>query len=233
MISDAETSTFYHLLDGFTGSSPIFPLPDFVLFPKTGHSFHIFEQRYKEMIKDALASDRFITLALLKEGWKDDYEGDPDFYNIGTLAYIFKAKEQSNGDYNITVMGMHKVEINEATKTHSYRRGAMTIQSEIVHWGSETADREELERLFTRFLNLSDSEADLDQFVNPLINPEMLTNLICAVMPIASVEQQKMLELPDVGLRNDILRRFIEKEIAAETKYDVLKPVFPLPPDWN
>nr|MBC8479285.1 hypothetical protein [FCB group bacterium] len=62
---------------------------------------------------------------------------------------------------------------------------------------------------------------------------EMLTNLICAVMPIASVEQQKMLELPDVGLRNDILRRFIEKEIAAETKYDVLKPVFPLPPDWN
>ena len=48
---------------------PIFPLPNVVLFPNVFLPLHIFEARYREMIADALASDRMIGMVLLRPGW--------------------------------------------------------------------------------------------------------------------------------------------------------------------
>jgi len=221
------------ILKNYNGSSPIFPLPDFVLFPKTGHQFRIFEPRYKDMIKDALDSQRLITMALLKPGWEDDYEGDPPIYNVGTLSYLFKSKDLDNGEYNIMLMGLEKVIINEATKIHSYRRGAMTVIQDNVSWSSELEDRDRLVGLFSEFLELSKSNPKDNLFDNPAINTQMLTNLICSIIPIPIPEQQKLLELPDTGLRLDILIQYIQSLIETETQIDELKDILPLPEDWN
>ena len=54
---------------------PLFPLPNVVLFPNVFLPLHIFEPRYREMVADALASDRMIGMVLLRPGWERDYEG--------------------------------------------------------------------------------------------------------------------------------------------------------------
>ena len=56
---------------------PIFPLPGVVLFPGVFLPLHIFEPRYREMVADALSTDRMIGMALLRDGWQHDYEGRP------------------------------------------------------------------------------------------------------------------------------------------------------------
>ena len=56
---------------------PIFPLPNVVLFPNVFLPLHIFESRYRAMVKDALASDRIIGMVLLQPGFEANYEGRP------------------------------------------------------------------------------------------------------------------------------------------------------------
>ena len=53
------------ILEKFSGSSPLFPLPDFVLFPLTGYTFRIFEERYIEMVEDVLQNGQPAGLLLL------------------------------------------------------------------------------------------------------------------------------------------------------------------------
>ena len=73
------------ILKNFKGIAPIFPLPNFVMFPKTAYSFNIFEPRYKELVSDILTEDKFFCSALLKE---PDTNENPIFHSHGTLCYI-------------------------------------------------------------------------------------------------------------------------------------------------
>ena len=57
------------ILKKYSGSSPIFPLPNVVMFPNVGNEFYIFEPRYKEMIKDVIENEKFVTITLLKPGY--------------------------------------------------------------------------------------------------------------------------------------------------------------------
>ena len=56
---------------------PLFPLPNVVLFPNVFLPLHIFEDRYRDMVTDALVEDRIIGMVLLRPGWEDNYEGRP------------------------------------------------------------------------------------------------------------------------------------------------------------
>ncbi len=52
---------------------PLFPLPNVVLFPNVFLPLHIFEARYRAMVRDALAGDRMIGMVLLRPGFEADY----------------------------------------------------------------------------------------------------------------------------------------------------------------
>ena len=94
------------VLKGFKGSSPIFPLPNFVMFPKTAYSFNIFESRYKELISDILNGDKLFCTSLLQSCSDDKYLESPNFHKIGSLCYVIEHKELKNGNYNIIVSGL-------------------------------------------------------------------------------------------------------------------------------
>ncbi len=49
---------------------PLFPLPSVVLFPGVFLPLHIFEPRYRDLVADALATDRLIGMVLLRDGWE-------------------------------------------------------------------------------------------------------------------------------------------------------------------
>ena len=62
------------LLKKYSGSSPIFPLPNIVMFPTVGNEFLIFEPRNKEMVENVIENEKFITMTLLKPNWQDNYD---------------------------------------------------------------------------------------------------------------------------------------------------------------
>jgi Lon protease-like protein len=61
----------------FCGVARLFPLPNVVLYPHVMQPLHIFEERYREMLEDALAGDKLIAMAMLEPGWEADYDSRP------------------------------------------------------------------------------------------------------------------------------------------------------------
>jgi uncharacterized protein len=104
---------------------PIFPLPNVVLFPNVFLPLHIFEARYREMVADALASDRLIGMVLLRPGWERDYEGRPPVYPIGCSGVITHVERLADGRYNIVLRGLERFRIAGEEDGKAYRRASI------------------------------------------------------------------------------------------------------------
>src|SRR4051812_8495980 len=110
---------------------PLFPLPNVVLFPNVFLPLHIFEPRYREMVADALASDRLIGMVLLRPGWERwEQRGQnpgtqPPVYPIGCSGVITHVERIADGRYNIVLRGVERFRIEREDHQRSYRRAAV------------------------------------------------------------------------------------------------------------
>src|SRR3954451_20726245 len=104
---------------------PLFPLPNVVLFPNVFLPLHIFEPRYREMVADALASDRMIGMVLLKPGWEHEYEGHPPVYPIGSNGVTTHVERLDDGCYNIVLRGVERFCILAEDHERAYRRATI------------------------------------------------------------------------------------------------------------
>src|SRR5580765_8245486 len=109
---------------------PIFPLPNVVLFPNVFLPLHIFEPRYREMVADAVKSDRLIGMALLQPGWQRDYEGRPPVFPVGCSGVITHVERLPDGRYNIVLRGLERFRIVQEDHQRAYRRGIVESLTE-------------------------------------------------------------------------------------------------------
>src|SRR5688572_5282897 len=101
---------------------PIFPLPNVVHFPGVAVPLHVFEPRYRLLIRDALAGDKRMTLALLQPGYESDYYGAPAVYPIACAGEITTHQELADGRYYIVVMGLSRITLEEQVQSAPYRK---------------------------------------------------------------------------------------------------------------
>src|SRR5688572_12253917 len=130
---------------------PIFPLPNVVLFPNVFLPLHIFEARYREMVADALASDRLIGMTLLRPGWERDYEGRPPVYAIGCSGVITHVERLPDGRYNLVLRGLERFRIVEEDSAKAYRRAAI---EPLIERPLETDDRQAVKNTRARLETL-------------------------------------------------------------------------------
>jgi Lon protease-like protein len=102
-------------------SLPLFPLPNTVLFPGVYLPLHIFEPRYREMVRDALDDDRIIGMTLLKPGFEAEYEGRPPIYRVGCAGLITHAAPLTDGRFNIVLQGLERFRVVEEDHSRPYR----------------------------------------------------------------------------------------------------------------
>ena len=100
---------------------PVFPLPDVVLFPGIRIPLHVFELRYRTMVRDALSGTRTLALATLKPGWEHDYHGSPAFHPIGCLASFEQVQWLPNDCYDLVVAGTTRVRFGTVRREFPYR----------------------------------------------------------------------------------------------------------------
>ena len=101
---------------------PLFPLPSVVLFPSVFLPLHIFEPRYRDMVADALASDRMIGMVLSRPEASPGDSHVPSVYAIGCSGVITHVEQLADGRYNIVLRGVERFRILEEDRTLSYRR---------------------------------------------------------------------------------------------------------------
>ncbi len=100
---------------------PVFPLPDVVLFPHAEMGLHVFELRYRTMVRDALSAERLIALATLAPGWERDYQGSPAFHPLGCIARFEDVVWLPNDYYDLRVRGFMRVRFGRVVREYPYR----------------------------------------------------------------------------------------------------------------
>ncbi|HYO78162.1 MAG TPA: LON peptidase substrate-binding domain-containing protein, partial [Thermoanaerobaculia bacterium] len=122
---------------------PLFPLPNVVFFPHTRLPLHVFEPRYRELIKDVLESDQRFGIVLLKPGWESDYHGTPPLHSVGTLGTVEQAVALDEGRYNIMVRGDVRVRILDEVSRVPYRTARVVAEPEIERSAQQAWEQRE------------------------------------------------------------------------------------------
>ena len=97
---------------------PVFPLSNFIIFPKTSVPLNIFEPRYIDMIDDAMKGNRMIGMIQPKSC----NQKTPDLYKIGCVGKITSFNETEDGRYLIVLSGISRFKIVEELKNQKLYR---------------------------------------------------------------------------------------------------------------
>ena len=88
----------------FPKTIPVFPLSNFIIFPKTTVPLNIFEPRYIDMVNDCMKSNKM--LGMIQPKSFGDNENVPKLYEIGCLGKITSFSETEDGRYLIELKGL-------------------------------------------------------------------------------------------------------------------------------
>jgi hypothetical protein len=116
---------------------PVFPLPGVVLFPGAEMSLHVFELRYRTMVRDALSGERRIALATLSAGWEREYEASPGFHSLGCVARFEEVSWLPNDCYDLRVRGTLRVRFGPPTREFPYRACPVEALAEAPYTESD------------------------------------------------------------------------------------------------
>ncbi len=202
-----------------TSRLPLFPLGT-VLFPGLVLPLHVFEERYRELIRDLDArpeDDREFGVVAIKEGWEaGPGRGDgspPVLHEIGCTAEVQEIKALPDGRYDVVTVGRRRFRIVSVdTSATSY----LTAE---VHWLDEPEGRPaELDRLvpgvldrFQQYLRLLRPDVGGEQLPD---DPEVLSHVIAATMALDLPERQSLLAAPGTAARLRAERSLLHRELA-------------------
>ncbi len=186
---------------------PVFPLAGALLFPRAQLPLHIFEPRYRDMVRDALAGDRLIGMIQPRGAGEP-----PPLFEIGCLGRIAGAEEMEDGRFNIVLEGVGRFRVVREAKVDTlYRqvdaeRGGFDDSAEPEPLG--LAQRAELEREARRYADALGYSVDWEAVTR--LDDEMLVNAIAQVAPLDTGSKQALLEAPDLAERCDLLVQFVQ-----------------------
>jgi hypothetical protein len=194
---------------------PLFPLSGAILFPRSQLPLHIFEQRYREMVRDAI--DGAGRIAMIQPLRLDDDNQAP-LYEVGCIGEIIGVEELDDGRFNIVLLGSNRFRlIGEAKVDAPYR----CADADITAFDDSEPEplaiiqRAEVEREARRLgdaLGLAVDWAAVAQ-----LDDEMLVNAICQVAPFDVGAKQALLEQATLAGRADLLVQLMQFQRMAVT----------------
>lgn len=191
---------------------PVFPLPNVVLFPRVVLPLHIFEPRYREMVRDAAGKrPPLIGMALLRGNWQEQYEGTPEIFAIGCVGEMMRVVPLPDGRFNIVLQGIREYRIKEEILTKSYRQA-------VVEWQPPsreplpTEQRKELDHLLEAYLP---NNQTLQKFLaERTVEDEFFVNFFAFHLDLLPIEKQSLLEAQTTPERATRLRDILDFKLT-------------------
>ena len=110
---------------------PVFPLSNFIIFPKTTVPLNIFEPRYIDMINDSMKSNKFI--GMIQPKTSIDNRSRPELHEVGCLGKITSFRETDDGRYLIELKGVLRFKKNKEIDTKNKYRLLEVTYNEFLH----------------------------------------------------------------------------------------------------
>jgi len=188
---------------------PIFALPNVVLFPGVPLPLHIFEPRYRDMVRDASAGPEIIGLSLLRGSWREQYEARPEIFEIGCAAKIINVDAASDGTFDIVLHGMREFAIRRHIFAKSYRQAEVTWRSSGER-ALPAERRARLTRLLSRFLEAAPDSPAQRLLDDGFLTDELLVHFFSFAVDIVPLEKQALLEARTLPERAERLAEVLE-----------------------
>lgn len=193
---------------------PLFPLHT-VLFPYAQLQLHVFEPRYREMVRYCTQNDIGFGVVLIREG---EETGQSDPYMVGTAVRIAKVQTYDDGQMDVRIVGQRRFRIrrlDEESKPYIVGYVEPVIEAEIE--GLPTV--ESLSRLIKKsvqeYIQSEFLRADVKvQHINLPSEPVALSFVVANMLKIENIDKQRLLETTDTLSRLSELVPILEQHIV-------------------
>ena len=199
---------------------PLFPLSGAILFPRSHLPLHIFEERYRAMVQDAMAGPGRIAMIQPTEN------KTPSLYQVGCIGELVGVEELDDGRFNIMLLGSQRFRlISEADSGTPYRQA--DIDTDAFDDGDpeplSSIQRAEVEREARRFGDALSLAVDWDAVGR--LDDEMLVNAIAQVAPFDAGAKQALLEEVTLAGRADLVVQLMQFQRLAPGGADMTQTV--------
>jgi Lon protease-like protein len=192
---------------------PLFPLPGAILFPRSQLPLHIFEPRYREMVRDSIDGSGRIAMI---QPHRVDHDNEAPLYEVGCVGEIVGVEELDDGKFNIVLLGSNRFRlIREAEVDAAYRCADVDIEAfdDEEPPPLSLGQRAEVEREARRLGDAMGLAVDWDAVSR--LDDEMLVNAIAQVAPFDVGAKQALLEQATLEARADLLVQLMQFHRAA------------------
>jgi ATP-dependent Lon protease len=192
-----------------TAPLPMFPLGT-VLFPTMVLPLHVFEPRYRALVRDCLDGDGEFGVVLIERG--SEVGGGDVRTDVGTVARILEVEALDDGRYVLAAVGTRRIRVDTWLEDDPYP------QAEVSDWEDETtATRplDELDALFRRALGLAaelgEAPAPLDVELAP--DAALASFQIAALAPLGPIDRQAVLATATADERIEALEGLLDDTV--------------------
>lgn len=192
----------------------VMTLPKLAFFPQALLPLHIFEPRYRLMLKEVLASHRLFAVAGLNSA--DASQSFEPTHRIATVGIVRACQDNDNGTSNLLLQGLARIEVLEILREEPYR--TIRVRPLLSQSGAPEADNLRLKTSLARLLSLKrrltgDSPGDFDRFLKTVEDPDAYVDLAAFNLCEDAELKQRLLETLSVNDRLRIFTRHLRREI--------------------
>ena len=196
---------------------PVFPLSNFIIFPKTSVPLNIFEPRYIDMVNDSMKTNKFIGMIQPKNfiNEKDKIQ----LHDIGCLGEISKFKKTEDGRYLIELKGLIRFKLeNEIFSNKKYREFDISFNDYLDDLNDEKEELKfsDLELIFKNLKTLFEKKGFIINWKE--LEKQSLDetiNALAMASPFTLEEKQVLLEAKNLDARKTKI-----SEILATYTFD-------------
>ena len=183
---------------------PVFPLSNFIIFPKTTVPLNVFEPRYIEMINESMKTNKLIGM-IQPKSINNDQSSIPSLHQIGCLGKITSFKETEDGRYLIDLKGIIRFKILKEEETNKpYRKCEVKFDdylNDLIE-KKENLKFSDLELIFKDLKSLFEKKGFIINWKG-LENQSLdeTINALAMASPFTIEEKQVLLEAKNLSIR--------------------------------
>jgi len=193
---------------------PVFPLSNFIIFPKTTVPLNIFEPRYVQMVDDCMKKNRMIGMIQPK---KSNLK-IPELYDVGCMGKITSFNETEDGRYLIMISGVSRFKIlKEIINNKSYRECEVSFNdyNQDVLTKKNEIKFSDLELIFNKLKSFFKKKGYVINWKElEKQNLDQTINTLAMASPFSLEEKQVLLETTDINNRKIKLEKILNTYIA-------------------
>ena len=190
----------------------VFPLSNFIIFPKTTVPLNIFETRYLDMVNDSMKSDKLIGMIQPKNTL--DKDNNPELHKVGCLGKIVSFRETEDGRYLIELRGLTRFKkINEIKSEKKYRILEVDYKSfnQDLIYNKEEIKFSDLELIFKDLKSLFEKKGFIINW--KALEKQSLDetiNALAMASPFTLEEKQILLEAENLDIRKNKISEILK-----------------------